>query len=172
MLPSAQSYTYTLSFTAKIASTSLLPLLSCLVRQCHIWREALPLSGIATLEPWHCRDLNDRWGKGVFISFPFFSNVSLLPLNHSVQSKAEKCSSLSSIGDLELPSFSIDFPINAWEKKIPNSIREQIHWFPTSKEHLVHVLVGGCICYSWSLAPSRLECRPWSLPTCVVAPGG
>jgi hypothetical protein len=62
--------------------------------------------------------------------------------------------SLFSIGALELSSFPLWFPINPWEKKIPNLIREQIHWFPNSKEHLVHVLAGGCICYSWSLAPS------------------
>jgi hypothetical protein len=35
---------------------------------------------------------------------------------------------------------------------------------------LVHVLADGCVCYSWSLAPSRPERRPWSLPTCVAAP--
>jgi hypothetical protein len=73
--------------------------------------------------------------------------------------------SLSSIGDLELSSFSIDFSINPWEKKVPKVIREQIHWFPKPKEHLVHVLADGCVCYSWSFAPSRLERCPVSLPT-------
>ena len=73
---------------------------------------------------------------------------------------------------LSSQAFLFDFPINPWEKKVPNSIREQIHWFPNSKEHLVHVLASGCVCYSWSLAPSRLKRGPWSLPTCVAALGG
>ena len=46
------------------------------------------------------------------------------------------------------PSKSIDFPINPWGKRVLNSIREQLHWFPNSKENLVHVLASGCVCYS------------------------
>jgi hypothetical protein len=66
---------------------------------------------------------------------------------------------------LELPSNSIDFPINPWEKRWQNSIREQLHWFPILKEHLVLVLVSGCVCYSWSFAPSQLKRRLVSLPS-------
>jgi hypothetical protein len=39
------------------------------------------------------------------------------------------------LAHLELPSNSIDFPINPWEKMCQNSIREQLHGFPISKEH-------------------------------------
>jgi hypothetical protein len=42
-------------------------------------------------------------------------------------------------------------------------IREQLHLFPISKKHLVHVLAGGCVCYSRSFALRRLERRPVSL---------
>jgi hypothetical protein len=58
--------------------------------------------------------------------------------------------------------------INPWEKRCQNSIREQLHWFPILKEHLVHVLADGCVCYSWSLAPSRLERRPVSFTVSTV----
>ena len=101
------------------------------------------------------------------------SQLSSSSPSYSDQRIAVQCSlSLSSIGALKVSSFPFYFPINPWEKKVPNSIREQIHCFPISKEHLVHVLAGGCVGYSWSLAPSRLERRPWTLPTCVAAPGG
>jgi hypothetical protein len=69
------------------------------------------------------------------------------------------------LAHLEPPSNSIDFLINPWEKRCQNSIREQLHWFPISEEHLVHVLASGCVCYSWSFAPSRLEHRPVRLPS-------
>ena len=119
--------------------------------------------GTATLKPRHCRDLSDRWGWGVFIPILFLPNGSLLPLLILARPK-EKMSSLSpSISDLEPSSKSIDFSINPWEKRIQNSIREQLHWFSISKEHLVHVLAGGCVCYSWSWASSWLERRPMSL---------
>ena len=129
--------------------------------------------GTATLEPRYCRNLRDRWGWVVLIPFPFLPNVSLLSLTHSARPRTEECPSLSPpLVTLSSQAFSLDSPMNPWEKKVPNSIREQILWFPNSKEHLVHVLAGGCVYYSWSFAPSRLEHHPWSLPTCVTAPGG
>ena len=84
------------------------------------------------------------------------------------RSKQKGASLSPSIVDLEPSSKSTDFPINLWEKRVQNSTREQLHWFLNFKEHLVHVLTDGCVCYSWILAPSRLERRPWSLPTCVA----
>ena len=80
MLPSVQSYTYILSFIAKTASTSLLPLMSSLVRQCHTWREALPQSGTVALEPCHYHDLSDHWGLGGIYTIPLPpQRLSLLP---------------------------------------------------------------------------------------------
>ena len=34
-------------------------------------------SGTVPLEPWHYRDLSDRWGLGVFIPLPFLPNDTL-----------------------------------------------------------------------------------------------
>jgi hypothetical protein len=39
-------------------------------------------------------------------------------------------------------------------------------------EHMVHIKAGGLHLLLLELAHSRLERRPWSLPTCVAAPGG
>jgi hypothetical protein len=51
--------------------------------------------------------------KGVFILFLFLLNVSLLLLPKFRPTKIDNAPfPLSSIGDLDLPSFSIDFPIN------------------------------------------------------------
>ena len=140
--------------------TSLLPLLSCMVRHCRTWTVALPrlkwplgAGGIYTLP------LPPQWLSASS------SSLQLIP-------NRKEPLSLSLHFDLEPSSKSIEFPINPWEKRVQNSIREQLHWFLNSKEHLVHVLASGCVCYSWSLTPSRLERRPWSLPTCVAAPGG
>ena len=154
MLPSAQTYICILRFTTKIVYTSLLPLLSCVVQ--------------------HCRDLSDRWGLGgiytLTLNFQQYSD-SFSSLQHA-QNRAGALSLSLSIVDLKPSSKSIDFPINPWGKRVQNLIREQLHWFPNCKEHLVHVLAGGCVCYSWSLAPSQLEHHLWSLPTCVAALGG
>ena len=68
--------------------------------------------GTTALEPRHYHDLSDHWGLGVFIPFPFLPNISLFFLNHSACAEPKKCFSLSSIGDLALLSFSIDFFIN------------------------------------------------------------
>ena len=51
--------------------------------------------GTAALEPWHYRDLSDRWGLGVFIPFPFLPNGSRPLLPHSSLSKTERSLSLS-----------------------------------------------------------------------------
>ena len=113
---------------------------------------------------------------GIYI-FPFLSQryihidrqtnqpaLFFLTSAHSKQSRSSL--SLShSIVDLKPPSISIDFSINPWGKRVHNLIREQLHWFLNSKEHLVHFLAGGCVCYSWSLAASRLERRLASLPS-------
>ena len=126
--------------------------------------------GLRLTRPLGC---GDRWGLGVYIPFPFVPNGYLPLLPHFSMSKTEHELFLSpSIVDLKPSSKSIDFLINPWGKRVPNSIREQLHWFSNSKEHLVHVLASGCVCYSWSLAPSRLKHRPLNLPTCVVAPEG
>ena len=144
----------------KTVYTSLLPLLSYVVRHCCTWREAL-------------QRLKWPLGVGGIYTLPFLPNCTLPLLPHFNTSKIEPELSLSPfIVDLKPPSKSIDFPINPWGKRIQNSIREQLHWFPNSKEHLVNVLASGCVCYSWSLAPGRLERHPWSLPTCVAAPEG
>ena len=110
--------------------------------------------GTAALKPRHCHDLSDRWGWRVFISILFLPNGYLLSSAHSNSSKNRKWALSPSISDLEPSSKSMDFLINPWEKRVQNSIREQLHWFLNSKEHLVHVLANGCVCYSWSLASS------------------
>ena len=46
--------------------------------------------GTAALEPWHYRDLSDRWGLGVFIPFLFLPNGYLLPPAYSSTPKTEK----------------------------------------------------------------------------------
>ena len=159
MIPSAQSFIYILSYSAKIANTSLLPLLSCVVRHCRTWTKTLP---------W----LKWPLGAGDYL-YPSPFSLMALCLFFLTQAHLNRKEPLSpSIVDLEPSSKSIDFPINPWEKRVQNLIREQLHWFLNSKEHLVHVLASGCVCYSWSLAPSQLEHRPWSLPTCVGAPRG
>ena len=138
----------------------------------HSYPCCLAWCGTAALKPRHCHDLSDRWGWGGIYTHPLPPQrlSSSCRFSHA---QTEKELSLSpSIVDLNPPSKSIDFPINPWWKRVQNSIREQVHWFPNSKEHLIHVLAGGCVCYSWSLAPSRLERRPWSLPTYVAALGG
>ena len=98
-----------------------------------------------------------KWplGLGVLIPFPL-PPQHLSSLSHSFSSSKNRRVpfSLSSIGDLELPSILPWFPHQSLREKVPNSIREQILWFPYSKEHLVHGLAGGCVYYSWSLAPS------------------
>ena len=123
--------------------------------------------GTTVLEPRHRCDLSDRWGLGgiytLTLNFQQYSD-SFSSLQHA-QNRAGALSLSLSIVDLKPSSKSIDFPINPWGKRVQNLIREQLHWFPNSKDHLVHVLVDGCVCYSWSLAPSRLEHRPVSLPS-------
>ena len=82
--------------------------------------------GTAALELRHCRDLSDRWGLGGIYTFSLPPQcLSLLPTRSVRLEHNRVLFSLSSIGDLELPTFYIDFPINHW-KKVPNSIREQI----------------------------------------------
>ena len=83
--------------------------------------------GTTALEPRHCRDLSDRWGLGVFIPFPFLPNGSLPLLPHFSSSKIERTSLSPSIVDLEPSSKSIYFPVNFLEKRVQNSIREQLH---------------------------------------------
>jgi hypothetical protein len=102
---------------------------------------------------------------GGIYTFPLALTSLLLP-QRFIRLRTDQCSSLSPpLAHLELPSNSIDFTINPWEKMCQNLIREQFYWFPKFKEHLVHVLAGGCVCYSWSFAPSRRERRPMSLPS-------
>ena len=92
----------------------------------------------ATALPW----LKWPLGLGVLIPFPFLPNISLLSPTHSAHLRTEECPSLSPpLVTLSSQAFSLDFPINPWEKKVPNSIREQILWFPNSKKHLIHALL-------------------------------
>ena len=61
----------------------------------HLEREALLQGGTTALEPWHCRDLSDRWGWGYLYLSPF-SPTSLfsLPLIHLIQEQKSALLSL------------------------------------------------------------------------------
>jgi hypothetical protein len=89
----------------------------------------------------------------------------LLPHSFSSTEQSWCSSSLSSIVASQALKHSSDSTIKSWDKRQQNSSRELIHWFPKSKEHFVHVLADGCVRYSWSLAPSRLERCSVSLPS-------
>jgi hypothetical protein len=146
-------YTYILICSAKTAIYSLFsPLLSGLVRQCHTWREAQLLCSTTAVEPRHCHDLTDHWRWRVFIPLPLPSNGSSSTSAHSVRSEQTCAHSLSSpLVTLSSQAFLCDFPINPWEKRLQNSIRQQIHWFLNSKSTcsrfswwIVFVTLGAC----------------------------
>ena len=155
VLPSAQTYTCILRFTAKTVYTTHLPLLSCVVRHCHTW-------AVALLQ--HKRLLG---AGGIYtLTFP---PQWLSTSSSSLQHAQNRAGALSpSIIDLKPPSKSIDFPSILEGKGSKTWLESSSIDSSNSKEHLVHVLVGGCVCYSWSLAPSQLEHRLRSLPTCVA----
>jgi hypothetical protein len=126
---------------------------------------AQPFYLVAVLVSAAVPHLSDRYGQGVFILFPILPNVHFFFSNGSLNIRLTKALSLPPLAHLELPSDSIDFLINPWEKRCQNSIKDQLHWFSITKEHLVHVLTDGCVCYSWSFTPTWLQRRLVSLPS-------
>ena len=84
----------------------------------------------ATVLPRH----NWPLGWGVFIPLTLPSNGS--SSTSTLQTDAQLliyCSLSSPLVTLSSQAFLCDFSINPWEKRLQNSIREQIHWFPNSK---------------------------------------
>ena len=127
--------------------------------------------GTAALEPRHCRDLSDRWGLGGIYTLPL-PPQQLSASSSSLQHAQNRVGALSpSIVDLKPPSKSIDFPSIFEGKGSKTRLESSSIYSPTLKSTWF-TFWSVVICYSWSLAPSQLEHRPWSLPTCVVAPGG
>ena len=62
------------------------------------------------------------------------SQWSSSSVDHSVRPEQLLAHSLSSpLVTLSSQAFLCDFSINPWEKRLQNSIREQIHWFPKPK---------------------------------------
>ena len=116
--------------STKTASSSLLrPLLSGLVRQCCTWSVAMPQIGYGTTTTY--LTVGNR--GGIYTSFSPSQRSSSSP-SLSDWWKVAQCSlSLSSISTFKLSNIPLDFHIIPWEKKAPNSIREQIHLITNSK---------------------------------------
>ena len=90
--------------------------------------------GTAALEVWLCRRAKLPWliwplgPREVFIHLPFPHN-SLVP-RQVFQIDTfwlSSCSLYPPLVSKSSQAFPCDFLINPWEKKVPNSIREQIH---------------------------------------------
>jgi hypothetical protein len=108
-------YTYILSCSAKTANSTSFYLLLSKARQ--------------------CRDLFDCWDQGRY-SYPF-SSLTIVFFNlwpfRPTPTELFVHSLSSPLVNLNSQAFFCDFPINPWEKRLQNSIREQIHWFSKSK---------------------------------------
>ena len=95
------------------------------------------------------------------------ATCSLLP--HFSTPKTEQELSLSLHCWPQAPKQIYWFLHQSLRDKGPKLAKRASSLIPNSKKHLVHVLAGGCVCYSLSLAPSRLERRPVNLP-CLWQP--
>ena len=105
--------------SAKIANlTTLSPLLSCWVRQCRIWREALPHCSTAALRA-TLPHLSNRWEAGGYLYF-FLSSIMSLSPSSTVQTDENQqvlISSLSSIGALQALKLFLWLPHQSLKEK-------------------------------------------------------
>ena len=96
--------------------------------------------------------LSNRWEAGGYLYFSL-SSITSLSSFPTVQTDENQQVLIFSLSLLHwCPSSSQAFPLTSpsilEKKKVSKVIREQLHRFPKPKEHLVHVLAGGCVCYS------------------------
>jgi len=161
MLNLYTKYPHTSAKTANLTTPS--PMLSCWVWQCCTWREAVPHRGTTALRA-VVPHLSNRWEAGGYLYFSL-SSITSLSSSPTVQTNENQQVLISSLLHW-CPSSSQAFPLTSpsiLERKRCQKWLESSSTDFQSLEHLVHVLAGGCACYSWSLAPSQLEHHPVSL---------